>query len=280
MMRHQQRFTTPILFSLLFLFTCSSVHADLILTAPPRETPDKGAAQYGPLAEYMTKVIGEKVTYQQPKGWLYYQRDMRADKYDIVFDGPHFMSWRMKQLGHTPVAMLPGKLVFFVITGKDSLVNNIDDLVNKPVCAIAPPNLSSLTVLAQMDNPVRQPVLIPGKGGMKGVYNRYMQGKCVAAIVRDKFFLKKIPEKERANFKIIYKSKPVPNQGITVSKRFSNEAIEKIKTALMEENTGTAPTLKRFTPKASKMLPPKTKSYEAPYNLLTGVVFGWEVDAK
>ena len=88
----KRQFFSGILFLLLFLFACSSVRADLVLTVPPREDFDKGYIQYGPLAEYLSDVIGEKVTYKHPKGWLYYQRDMRANKYDIVFDGPHFMS--------------------------------------------------------------------------------------------------------------------------------------------------------------------------------------------
>ena len=275
-----RQFASPILFSLLFLFTCSSVRADLILTAPPRENAAKGAAQYAPLAKYLSEIIGEKVTYQQPKGWLYYQRDMRAGKYDIVFDGPHFMSWRMKQFDHEAVAMLPGKLIFYVVTNKNSQLNSLDDLVNQKLCAIAPPNLSALTILEIMDNPVRQPVLITGKGGMNGVYKRYKAGKCVAAIMRDKFFKKKVSAEDRANLKIMFRSTPVPNQGITVSKRVSSEMIAKIKAALTEENPGTAPIIKRFSPKAKKMLPPDDKSYIGPHKLLTGVIFGWEITEK
>ncbi len=103
---------------LFLLCCCSAARADLLLTAPPRESVADGQKQYGPLAEKLTQILGEKVTYQQPKGWLFYQRDMRADKFDIVFDGPHFISWRIKRFGHTPVAKLPGTLVFIVVTEK------------------------------------------------------------------------------------------------------------------------------------------------------------------
>ena len=260
------------------LLMLSSAQAELILTAPPRESADDGQAQYGPLAEKLSEILGEKVSYQQPKGWLYYQRDMRHDKFDIVFDGPHFMSWRIKQFNHTPVAKLPGKLSFIIITKKDTQdINSVDDLVNIPVCAIAPPNLSTMTVLAQLDNPVRQPRLITAKGGMKGVYKSFKEGKCVAAILRDKFFEKKVPEHERDNLKMVFKSVPVSNQGITVSNRINSEKRALIANALTNINEGTQPTLKRFSGKAEKMLPVTHNEYDVHHTLLTGVVFGWEI---
>ena len=268
---------------LLLLCCCSAAQADLLLTAPPRESVADGQKQYGPLAEKLTQILGEKVTYQQPKGWLFYQRDMRADKFDIVFDGPHFISWRIKRFGHTPVAKLPGTLVFIVVTEKGAKgfnrrnINTIDDLKNVKVCAVAPPNLSSLTVLAEYKDPVSLPIMVNAKGGMKGVYNAFKNGKCQAAIMRDKFFIKKVPQHERDDLKIIFRSEPVANQGITVSRRVNEEQRTLITAALTEVSASTAPTLKRFTPKADKMLYTDNADYENYYKFFSGVVYGWEV---
>ncbi len=268
---------------LLLLCFSSSAQADFLLTSPPRESPADGMKQYGPLAEKLSQVLGEKVVYQHPKGWLYYQRDMRSDKYDIVFDGPHFISWRIKRFGHTPVAKLPGTLVFIVVTDKGAKgfnkksINSIDDLKNIKVCAVAPPNLSSLTVLAEYKDPVSLPIMVNAKGGMKGVYRAFKSGKCQAAIMRDKFFIKKVPQQERDRLKIIFRSKPVANQGITVSQRFTEEQRTLIIAALTEASESTAPTLKRFTPKAKKMLYTDDADYKDYYRFLSGVVYGWQV---
>lgn len=268
----------PLILMFLAVFAWGSVHAELILTAPPREKPDAGKAQYGPLAAELSELLGEKVTYQQPKGWLFYQRDMRADRYDIVFDGPHFISWRIKQFEHTPVAKLPGKLGFVVVTAKDNKnINDLEDLVNVSICSIAPPNLSILTVLAKFDNPVRNPKQVSAKGGMPGVYKAYKAGKCEAAVFRDKFYAKKVPEEERAALKVIYESVPITNQGISVSPRVSPEQRALIAAALTEVIDATKPILKRFAPKAKKMVPASPKDYDVDYELLTGVVFGWEI---
>jgi len=260
------------------LLIWSSAQADLILTAPPRESATAGALQYGPLANFLSGLLGEKVIYEHPRGWLFYQRDMRANKYDIVFDGPHFMSWRMKKFNHTPVARLPGKLGFLLVVNiEDEEIEGVHDLVNKKLCAIAPPNLSTLTILAELTEPARLPVLKSVKGGMEGVFKAFSEGKCRAAILRNKFYLKKLSDKQRSKTKVVYKSVPVPNQGITVSDRISHDNIQKIITALTKINIGTKPTLKRFAPKANKMLPASKEDYGRHYKLLTGIIFGWEI---
>lgn len=269
--------------TLLCLCFLSPVYADLLLTAPPRESADDGLKQYGPLAEKLTKLLGEKVIYQHPKGWLFYQRDMRADKFDIVFDGSHFISWRIQRFGHIPVAKLPGTLGFIVVTDKAAMgfngraINNIDDLKNVRVCAVAPPNLSSLTVLTEYKDPVSLPVMVNTKGGMIGVYNSFKKGRCQAAIMRDKFYLKKVPKQERDKLKVIFRSKPVANQGISVSRRVSDEQRTLITAALTEVSDSTKPILQRFTPKAEKMLYTDGADYENYYKFLTGVVYGWGI---
>ena len=72
---------------------------NLILSAPPRETAEAGMKIYGPIAQHLSKLLGVIVTYKHPGNWMTYQHEMRDDKYDIIFDGPHFISWREKHLG-------------------------------------------------------------------------------------------------------------------------------------------------------------------------------------
>jgi len=253
--------------------------AELLLTSPPRESKAAGIKQYGPLADYLSQMLGQKVRYEHPKSWLHYQRDMRADKFDIVFDGPHFISWRIARYQHTAVARLPGKLAFYVVVHDgDNQVRELSDLVNKKLCAIAPPNLSSITILARMNDPFRKPRLVTRKGGMPGVYQGFMQGKCRAAILRDQFYIKKLSDEDRANLRIIYKTKPVSNQGISVSTRVSTADVEKIRQALTQVNDGIKPTLQRFAKKADRMLPATQADYADQYRLLAGIISGWEVE--
>lgn len=261
-------------------FYTSAFAEGLILTSPPRETPDKGKAQYGPIADYLTKLLGVPVTYEHPGNWLNYQREMRNDKYDIVFDGPHFIAWRIAHLGHEAIVKLPGKLQFILVTGKDNdKYNHPDTLIGKQICGISPPNLSTLSILDYYRNPVRQPVIKGIKGGMGKVFKSYAAGNkgCDAAVLRTAFYSKKLKPEQRDSLKILYTSKAMPNQGISVSKRLSTELKNKIRNGLTVGAgvDSTKGTLKRFGGKAKSFIPAAPGEYDGYNMLLEGVIFGW-----
>lgn len=252
---------------------------DLILTAPPREKPADGLKQYGPLADYLTKLLGRKVVYTHPGNWLKYQRDMREDKYDIIFDGPHFISWRIAHLGHEVLVRLPGTLEFYLIAKKSNdKLNSIDDMIAQEFCGIPPPNLATLSILAAFPNPVRQPVIKGIRGGAEAVYKDFLAGQCSAAVLRVEYYKKKVSVEDRAKLKIVYASKPYPDQAISVSKRVTAREKSLIVQALTNGDgvKATQPIVKRFGGKATHFIPAKQQDYAGINSLLEGVIFGWE----
>lgn len=260
------------------LFSPFAVRAELLLTAPPRESSAQGMKLYGPVAGWLSELLGEKVTYVHPKSWLHYQRDLRADRFDIVFDGPHLISWRMKKYGHRPVAKLPGKLGFYaIVRADDERIGKVADLVNRKVCLIAPPNLSALTLLDEFLDPIRQPRLITVRGGMKDVFRAFKSGKCDAAMLRDQFYNKKLSNEDKAMVRVVYRSPLYTNQGFTVSSRVDDGRLQKLREAMRQEQPALKPILKRFAPKADHMLESSGADYQNYYPLLSGIIIGWEV---
>jgi len=271
-------FSRWILILSVVLFAQGVVAKDLIMTGPPREKPEAGKKLYGPVADHLSKLLGKKVVYEHPKNWLNYQRDMRNDKYDIVFDGPHFISWRMAHLGHEVIVKLPGTLVFYLATAKDDAeIKTTNDLVAKKICGISPPNLSTLSVIAAYPNPVRQPVIKGIKGGMGAVHKSYKAGKCRAAVFRRAFFKKKLPQPARDSYKILYTSKPVPNQAFSVSKRITARERSLIiqSFTLGDGVKATSGILRRFGGKAKHLINANTEEFKGHNLLLEGVIFGW-----
>ena len=252
----------------------------LILTGPPRETPEAGLKMYGPVAKHLTKALGVQVTYVHPGNWLKYQRDMRGDKYDIVFDGPHFIAWRIAHLGHEALVKLPGKLQFMLVNEKGGEeYKHPDDLIGKKICGISSPNLSTLSILDYYRNPVRQPTIKGIRGGMKKVHKTLIDKKsgCHAGVLRTAFFKKKLKKKQQENLQTIILSKAMPNQGISVSKRVS----ERHKVIIANDLTigkgidSTKRLRKRFAGKAKSLIPAQSSDYAGYNNLLEGVIFGW-----
>jgi len=265
-----------VVFSIFFLFA-ETVSAKIVLTAPPREKPDVGEKVYGPIAAALSDVLNEKVVYEYPKNWTRYGKDMRSGKYDIIFDGPHFAAWRMEHVGHVPIARLSGNLQFYILAKKsDNKLTKMQDLLGKTFCGLASPNLGTMSAFNIYRNPIVQPTIQIVRGGMKNVMKKFLAGECRAAVVRDKLY-KKLPPEKKKLIRIIAKSKKMPNQAFTASKRLSKEQRTKIAKFFTSKKGAklTTKLLSRFSKKKKFWIAPKKGEFENLNYLLEGVVFGW-----
>src|SRR3989338_6296642 len=202
---------------------------DLIFSSPPRETLDAAMEIYQPVADYLSQVLGRKVVFKYSGTWGVYRTEMVKGGYDIVFDGPHFNSYRMERLQHNTLVKIPGEHVFMTIVKKGNAdIGNVKQLAGRTVCAHAPPNLGTLTLLNQFDNPARQPVII-STDGWKNIYQGVVSGRCVAGVLPIKN-LKKFDTDGMT--KVIYKEKALPDQAFSAGPRLSAEDQAKITRAL------------------------------------------------
>lgn len=254
-----------------------SAEADYVFSAPPRESLEDGEKFYGPIANALSALLGVPVTYKHPGGWMKYTLGMRAGQYDIVFDGPHFVAWRMKHVGHIPLVRLDGKLQFYVMAKKSDLKGkSMRSVIGREVCGLASPNLGTVSVFAMYDNPVMQPVIRRVSGGFKAIMKKFLQGECDYAVVRDKLF-KKLPQAQKDVINIIGRSTPWPNQTISVTQKISKADRNKIVKFLTSKQGKAAAgkLLGRFSKKKPYFIPVKTKEYRDLELLLEGVVWGW-----
>lgn len=267
-------------FIYLGIFSFNTTFAtDLIFTAPPRETVAEGAKLYQPVAAYLSKALNRKVIYKHPGNWFAYQLNMRKDKFDIVFDGPHFISWRIKHLGHEILVKLPGSLKFMLVTDvNNKKLNQSKDMIGKTFCGISMPNLSSLSFLASFSNPVSQPEVKGIHGGMDKVFQAFENKECHAAILRDTFYKKDLSQGKRNKVKSIFTSTSFPNQAVSVSKRLSYNEKNKIIDVLTSAKgiSVTREIVNRFGNKEAISFIKTNNSEYGGYNrYLEGVIFGW-----
>ncbi|WP_455210726.1 phosphate/phosphite/phosphonate ABC transporter substrate-binding protein [Kaarinaea lacus] len=249
----------------------------LILSAPPRETIQAGEEQYGGIAKELSNLLGMEVVYEHPENWTQYSSQVRAGKYDLVFDGPHFAAWRMKHVNHVPVARLPGTLKFYIVAHVgDKQINSIRDLIGKPICGLPSPNLGTIAVFALFDNPVMQPEIKVIKGSMMNVVKAFFNNECPAAVIRDKVFLG-LPKEKQKLVKIIGESDDMPNQTITVSTKvsvYNRDRIQKFLTS--SDGAKSADKLLGIYSRNQKLFQPAdSREYENLEDLIEGVVFGW-----
>ena len=237
-----------IVFFLMQLSAAAYSAETYILTSPPRENLEDGNKQYVPIAEHLTKITGQTFTYEHPSDWLTYTKNMKDDYYDVILDGPHFISWRVAMLDHTPVARFSGSLVFMLFVKMDDAASTINDLAGNLICGLAPPNMATLSVQAEFDNPMRQPLILEVTD-FKAGYKDMLAGKCRAAILPVGVYKRmnkegKVDEKAKS----VFRSKPIPQQGFSLSRRVPAELQAQVAAALLSEDghTATQAARKRF----------------------------------
>jgi len=218
--------------------TASTEPGTYVFSAPPRESAQAAAEIYGPIADYLSAITGKKVVYRQPANWIAYQAEMRKGDYDLVFDGPHFNAWRASNLQHNILVKAPGEHSFVVVVKKDNdKVRELKQLTGRGICGMSPPNLGTLTVLNEFDNPMRQP-LIMSTESWNTIYSGMQAGRCTAAILPARNLAKFDPQGTAT--RVVFKAKAYPNQAFSASPRITPEDQVKIARALSVPNARTA----------------------------------------
>jgi ABC-type phosphate/phosphonate transport system substrate-binding protein len=201
-----------------------------VLSAPPHESAQAAAEVYAPLAEYLSRVTGKDVIFRHPANWIAYQAEMRKGAYDLVFDGPHFNAWRASHLQHNILVKAPGEHSFVVAVkkGNDKL-RELKQLTGRAICGMSPPDLGSLTVLNEFDNPMRQPV-IRNTAGWDKIYAAMQAGQCAAAILPARHLAKYDPQGTAA--RVLFKARAFPSQALSAGPHVSPADQAKIARAL------------------------------------------------
>lgn len=201
-----------------------------VFSAPPRESAQAASEIYGPIAEYLSQVTGKQVVFQPASDWIAYQTEMRRGAYDLVFDGPHFNSWRSANLQHNILVKAPGEHSFVVVTRQDNdKLRELRQLAGRAVCGMSPPNLGTLTLLKEFDNPARQPV-IQNTQGWNNIYRDLQAGRCAAAILPTGHLAKYDPQGGAT--RVLFRARTYPNQAISAGPRVSQPDQARITQAL------------------------------------------------
>ena len=244
----------------------------ITFTTAPTQSPAKTRELYGPLVEYISQASGEKIELVPARNFLEYTSKMRKGEYDIIFDGPHFVAWRIERINHTPLARLPGELVFIAAVRDGDVITARNQLVGKKVCAVNSPNLATLMMLDAFPNPVQQPVIVSQRS-FKDAMSCLKDGKGVAAFLPINFWKKFDKAGKTKGFRILYSSKkePLPTRTFSVSERVDAAMREKIRNALVnsEGQPGALPVLNRF--RSKNFVPASKREYRGLSRLLASV---------
>lgn len=237
----------------------------IVFSAAPTENPGDVKTYYQPLLDLIGKVTGKKVVMAPAANYVEFINKMRRGEYDMVFDGPHFVSWRMARLGHVPLARLPGEIRIVVAVRDQDGVRTLSELdVGGRVCAFPSPNMLTMVFLSYFPNPVRQPEIVP-VANLGDLTNCLRQKRGDAAVLREEPWNKLDKTGLRA---LEVPDHSFPERAISISSEFEPQVRAKIAEALVsDEGTKAAePLLKTF--KHERFVAAEPKEYEGMAELL------------
>jgi phosphonate transport system substrate-binding protein len=259
----------------LFATTVQAANDEIVFSTAPTHSREETIQLYTPLMNYLSQITGKKFVIDPAANYIEYSVRMRLNKYDMLFDGPHFTGWRMVNKGHTPIARFPGTIRIVVATQKESSLTSLSDLEGgfARVCAFASPNMLTMAFLSYFPNPVRQPSLIRNQG-FSEVVDCLKSGHGQAAVFRDTLW-EKMSDEEKAQMKLIASpERSYPERTFTVGSKISDPLRKQIGDALLSEEglKVSQAILDRF--KKKNFIPVKAADY-AGLDLLLSPVWGF-----
>lgn len=212
----------------------------LELAAPPDPGPAESRALFAPLVDLLSRETGKTFEYVHPGNRFAYQRGVRSGRLQLLLDDAHFASWRIAALGHVPVVRARQSVTFVAVAMKDGRIYSKVDLIGRPVCAQAPPDLGTVSLLAKFDGPFQVPRIVPTAAPGDRV-QRLLAGDCVAAVLaRHRYTGSKDIRRMTGQLKIVTQTDAYPGITFTVGPGVPEPLRRSIRTILLSREGGQA----------------------------------------
>lgn len=211
-----------------------------VFSAPPVHDARESQALYAPLMDLLSRETGESFVYMHPESRFTYLRDMRAGRFQLLLDDAHFGSWRITNLGHVPVVTTRERITFVAIAMKDGRIYSREDLVGRPVCAEAPPDLGTVGFLEQYRGPFQVPQILPTPNPLDRVQSLLTGGCAGAVLARHQYTGSSEIRGVATRLKIIAQTETYPGLTLTVDPGVPESLRATIRTILLSRSGGAA----------------------------------------
>jgi len=261
--------------------------AELILSGIPaiqeRTELDKDFVK---LAAQLTDALGEPVRYVAPIAQISYAQEVRKGTYDILIDNPVLAAWRIAKGTHKPVAIVDTTSSFLVVVpATDNSTKSPEQLIiGKAICVQAAPSVANMMLMSLYPNPLQIPATYD-EDSQQSIAEKVINGTCRAGVVNAAFFEGVLNKDTQNKLRVIYKTKPLAANAMTVSNKVSEEK----RKALSQRVIGTAslndPLVQSMNAVNSAIgknaakatwLEAKPESFKGLEQLLIQQSFGWE----
>ena len=244
--------------------------AEVRLMVEPSYPPDKAAEVFKPLAEYLSKTTGHKITLLTPRNYHFFWRDVRQNTpVDLVFEEAHFTDYHVKRYNFEPLAKTAEK-TSYTLLGSDQLkAPTLDALIGRSIVTMPSPSLGFALLIEFFPNPVAQPNILSSAASWRDGVETVFAGEADAAIVPT--WLKD----QYPNLSSIKTSRAFPGSAFSAAAALDPKIKQDIKVALLKlhENKDYFPVLSELG--TAKFVEATAAEYDGAQNMLKGF-FGFQ----
>jgi hypothetical protein len=218
-----------VLYTVLLCVLSASASAEKYSLAVQPVLPAKQIENnYQPLAQYLSTKTGHEFTITSYRDFLTYWIKMKKGKgMDFVLDAAHFTDYRITRKDYQAIVKFPNTVSFTVVTGEESFVFDMEELISKRIATMPSPGLGAVRLNEMFPNPARLPIFVHADDAIDAV-NQVLDGTVDAAI---------IPSPLVNNFDTlnsVISTKPVPHMALSASPQIPDDVIQAVKKALLE----------------------------------------------
>ena len=221
--------------SLLFLFTLAGLFntvsaREYTLAIQPILSKQKTISFYQPLAAFLSRVTGHKITIHASYNFVSYWEELRTNqKYDLALDAAHFTNYRVKNLKYTVLAKITDTVSYSLIANEDATYFDADELIGQRIASLASPSIGGVRLLSMFPNTSRQPVFV-GTNNFQETLKKLKDNSVAAALVPTPL----ISGDNSVN--TIMVTDPIPHMALSASQRVDKKTKDKIRAALIKAN--------------------------------------------
>lgn len=225
-------------FSVLVVALCNGLLAlparadELRLVVQPIIDRDATRKAFTPLAEYLSKASGHTVTLKTAYDYADFWLLMKDGKqYDLIFDGPFYVDYRIKYQRHVPLAKVPGLVSYSLVTLSSAGIFEPGELVGKKIATLTPPAPGGLVMSKMFPNPSRQPYIYPVRSAEEAM-KLLLAGKVVAAMVPTPLAAQAMEQGKEIS--TVVTTEQTPHMTVTASPMVDEATRKKIAAALID----------------------------------------------
>jgi len=204
---------------------------ELLLAIQPVLSEGKTRQAFQPLAQYISKVTGKRISVTTVPNFMSYWSKIVAGQKNIIYlDAAHFTAYRARKQGYKVLAKIPDTVSYSLIVRDADMVFEPSELTAKRIATLGSPSIGAARLGSMFPNPSRQPIIVEVADSQKAI-SMLLDKKVHAAIIPTPIVSQAMTNGVPIN--VVTTTEPIPHIALSASPDIDKATVDKIRRAII-----------------------------------------------